>query len=1005
MKLIHCLLAGMLALVLGGLAVAGSPVGAANTATESLFDHDDDVGTPGVRRFAGINRYVTSVALAEAFFENASVGEFAHTLIVASGESVVDASTAAGLAAVEEAPVVFTSPGRMSRRLRDFIDERFVSEVIIVGGVDAVSESVAVELAGLPTVSSVRRLAGADRYETSVVVAQEMGEVGDYCDTSLVTAVLANADSALADVIAIGPLAYAASLPVLLTSADEMSAGVADYLADAGIEQVLVMGATTAVSEAVEDELSASGISTRRVSGENQFETAVAVIGELGECSSVELSSSSVALVNAEFAADGVAAGPVLGAGLSGSSAVTPVLLVSSGDVLPSATQEYLRSTPIRESSDGAYIDFDITVIGGTEAVSAELMQAAIAAATTSAPLYVRAVEYFGVNEGLSFGENRIAIYFSDRVNIEWRANGATWATSSLNPKHYLLNNLPLLSTDVLDERVQGDSGETNYTIIGLILTAPDVLNEGDVLTVLGDRISSSNGDNRRVAEYTYVHSTEYSLDKVRPRVTIEAPAGAHKFRLKIADENPGLTDPSLTNMTINGAPLLAAAEVEDNSTRYNFVICLFGDGDPTDTDDTTSPDSCSTTVPTGGSLLAEGDVVRLAAGTFVDRNNNSSRTRTERVAAASGVPKLIRAAVSDAEVYDRFEAYGSLEKIRTFASSNANYWWYYYIPNPDWVRLPGGPHPTDDPNNPACTSQIVNRLIVTANREIPDNVLQNEWEDADLAGARANKYQFVWKQVNDPETAQNDAPNVKIAISKSRELVIIEFDEDSKVLDVVKAMRANRDFTSAFFLTSDAETDPDNPLTNLPLDGILERTVQVPLHCEFGEPGRGPGYGESGIVTRNRFGATIFDIKSYYRGQSSVEVTLTFNQPVKSFDFVGLIDANAPGGYLGEFDAASLAFFRGSTECPVNKNFPNGYLGQLGHSTFNAERRWWEEPESTLSDLTRTYTFLLGSDCFDLPEAGDEITIPTGFATGYNDETSEATTRPLRRAPPVRRK
>ena len=1003
MALTRRLLAGMLALVLGGLVVAGSPVGAANTASEGLFDHDDDVGTPEVRRFAGINRYVTSVALAEAFFENASVGELTDTLIVASGESVVDASTASGLAAVAEAAVVFTSPGGTSRRLRDFIDDRFVSEVIIVGGVDVVSESVAVELAGLPTVSSVRRLAGADRYETAVLVAREMGVVGDYCDTSLVTAVLANADSALADVISVGPLAYAAFMPVLLTGADELPAGVAGYLADAGIEQVLVVGTTTSVSEAVVDELAASAIGVRRISGENQFETAVAVAKEIDACVGVELSSSSVALVNAEFAADGVAAGPVLGAGLGGDSAVTPVLLVSSSDVLPAATQEYLRSTPIRESSDGTYIDLAVTAIGGTEAVSVELMQAAIDAATTSAPLYVRTVEYFGVNDGSSFDENRVVVDFSDSVNIESSSTSADWATSALNPKHYLINNLPLLPTDIVRNEAQGSLGEVNGSIIGLILTAPDVLNEGDVITVLGGGISSSNGDNRRAKEYTYVHNTEYQSDKVRPRVTIEAPVGWHEFRLLVAEENMvrgAIGNFRLTHLTLNSQPLPAMAEVEDGSTGNSIVICLFGDGDPTDNDGIA--DSCSTTVPVGESLLAEGDVVRLAADAIVDRNNNSSRTTTVRVAAASGVPKLIRAAVSDVEVYRRLLASYDVEQVRTFTGSSAAYWWLYFLPTPNFVWLSNQRSPWEA-RNPACDlSQFTTRFLITGRREIPDNVHWSEWEDAEIAGAKANQYQVVWKQVNDPETAQNDAPNVKITVSKSRELLVIEFDEDSKVLDVVQAMKASRDFLDTFVIVSDAESDPDNPLTNLPLDGTLERTSKVPEYCEWGEPGLGPGYGESGIVAAGDFGATIFDIKGFYRGQSSVNVTLTFNQPVKSFDFIGLIDANAPGGYLGEFDAASLAFFQGSTECPADENFPNGYLGQLGHNTFNAERRWWEDP--TISDLTRTYTFELGSDCFDLPEPGDAITIPAGFATGYNDETSEATTRPLRRTTRLRR-
>ena len=1011
MKLVRRLLAGMMALVMCMAVLASSPVGAANSAAEGLFDHDDNALTPEQRRFAGPDRYLTSLALAEAFLENTGGSGSAGALIVAAGESVVDAAAAAGLAAVKGAPVVYTRPGRTSRQLRDFIVDQSVSELIIVGGVDAVSQRVADELVELATVRSVKRLAGSDRYETSVLVAQEMGDVGDYCEMPLRTAVLVNADSSLADVISVGPLAFATSLPVLLTSATELSTGVAGYLADAGIEQLLVVGGTAAVSDAV---VRATGVgSVLRISGEDKFATAVAIAREIEGCAGVELSSLSVALVNAEFAADGVAAGPALGAGLAGDSAVTPVLLVSSGGALSAATQEYLRSTPIRRSADNTYANLAVTAIGGTEAVSAEVMQTAIATAITSAPLYVTALEQRLSN----VAANSWRITFSDAINLEASSTSANWATSALNPASYLVNGEPLASIERLN--VASYDGLTN-SAVNLILVAALKLEAGDEITILGGKISGAADDNRRVAEHTYVHSTAYKSDDVRPRIAIDAPVGWHEFRLQITEENPSLTalsDFKLTSLTLNDAPLPATAAVEDGSTADNIVICLFGVD--TNAEDATLADTCTTTVPTGGALLAKDDIITLAAGAFVDRNNNSSRTTTVRVADASGAPRLVGASVTEIEEYRNDYAF--------------TLWWNALYANPAFVDPGEGmrrsAYPYHDDNH-ACDRtpgtrvtrlRIAPRSRVKVGLESTSRLPYVEREFTEFAGVFGNDWKLAWKQVNDLETAQNTVPNVNIIVSRPRMLMTIEFDEDSKVLDVVKAIRTNSEADEIFFVVSDAVNEPDNAFVNLPLDGILTSTTSNPFACENGRPGVGGLFrnaqgeeefarpfadSDTGLIT---IGSAVYIPMSFYRGQSFVEVTLTFNQSMKSFDFVGLIDANAPiepgapdtadtpGGYLGEISGNSLIYFRDNPKCPASANFPTGYLDTSGsQAPFNRERRWWEA--AAISDLTRTYTFRLHSDCIGLPVAGDTIKLPTGFATAYNDETSVAAEVRLRK-------
>ncbi len=541
------------AVVLGAsvLVVAGSPVGAANTASEVLSDHDDDAATPVVREFAGVNRYATSVVLAEAFVNSVGSGGFADSVIVASGVSVVDAAAAAGLAASKSAPVVLTTPNRLSRAVENFIVDEFISEVFIVGGLEAVSQSVEDALADLATVRSVTRLSGPDRYATSVALAEEMGTPGVYCDSGEVTAILVNVDDSFADVIAVGPLAYALELPVLLTRANALPDVVSGYLVDAEVERVVIVGGETAVSAEVVSQLTDVGVTNvARISGANRYSTALAILEALEDCATITVSSSPAALINGDSAADGVAAGPLLGSGLSGDG-VTPVLLVQS-DQLPAETRDYLASVPLRNRAS-ELTDQEIVAIGGTAVVSQAVMQAAINAAITSEPL--TATIKLILVDGIA--GSRAVITFSALVD----------AATATNPNNYRIAGIRPLFTDRL--RVENSDG-TGTSTVRLDLRPGESFTEGTEITILDGTIKGRGTDNRYVEGVTYTVPTASSVrDNVRPRVQITAAEGAHELRVQVIEQNPaGLTsDLDFSKVRLNGEPLPWYTETQDKVT------------------------------------------------------------------------------------------------------------------------------------------------------------------------------------------------------------------------------------------------------------------------------------------------------------------------------------------------------------------------------------------------------------------------------------------------------
>jgi hypothetical protein len=180
------------------------------------------------------------------------------------------------------------------------------STVYIVGGTDAISSDVATQLgqiqigtfsSGAPQYLQVIRIAGTTAEETAADVAQYPATCRNgssisstFCDSlvatpgaygmynsgasesssgptsSVPTAILADADE-FQDALAASPLAYNLTLPVLLTSAGALDPNAQAAITNMGIKQVIVVGGSAAVSDAVVSTLEGMGVSVLRIAG------------------------------------------------------------------------------------------------------------------------------------------------------------------------------------------------------------------------------------------------------------------------------------------------------------------------------------------------------------------------------------------------------------------------------------------------------------------------------------------------------------------------------------------------------------------------------------------------------------------------------------------------------------------------------------------------------------------------------------------------------------------
>ena len=298
----------------------------------------------GSARLSGGSRLETATRVSrDAFPSDGSAG----AVLLARSDAFADALAAASLAFLEDAPVLLTDSAEVSAGVLEEITRALggAGTVYLLGGEVAIAPSVAEALAAAG--HDVHRIAGDDRIDTAVQIAQFLIDAGVEVDQ----VVLASA-AGFADALAGAAFAAEGGAPVLLTAADALDPRVAALLQQLGDVEVLVAGGELAVSDVVVGQVAAMGLEVQRLSGPDRFATSAAVAEAL-----FDDAHTVVVATGANF--------PDALAGAAHAGRLhAPVLLV--GDVLPPAVAEYLRAR-------AGQIDV-VYILGGGNAVSQDVM-------------------------------------------------------------------------------------------------------------------------------------------------------------------------------------------------------------------------------------------------------------------------------------------------------------------------------------------------------------------------------------------------------------------------------------------------------------------------------------------------------------------------------------------------------------------------------------------------------------------------------------------------------
>lgn len=194
---------------------------------------EKSLGDLKVERLGGQTRYETNIAILKA------AGVDKEDLLVCTGEGFADSLSASAVGK----PILLVAGSGVDDTQKKYLGSLKIKDIYLIGGTGVVSDKIGTQLKKYDQDDKCERVAGQNRYLTSVAVAKEFFPKGS---DSTVLAYAMNFPDGLAG----GPLALSIKAPLILTDNSGYSDAVA-YAKSAGIKKAVVLGGPTLISDSV----------------------------------------------------------------------------------------------------------------------------------------------------------------------------------------------------------------------------------------------------------------------------------------------------------------------------------------------------------------------------------------------------------------------------------------------------------------------------------------------------------------------------------------------------------------------------------------------------------------------------------------------------------------------------------------------------------------------------------------------------------------------------------
>lgn len=240
----------------------------ADFASACTFSTGED--SPLIQRADGNGRIGTALGVSQCVFDATD------TVVISRADVYADSLSGAPLANVRQAPVLLTPTDDLTDEVATEIARLGARNVVLLGGVEALDESVEAEARQLGY--NVERFGGANRFHTAAIISEQLG--GTATTAFITEGGAATPDRGWPDAVSAAPYAAFSQQPILLATAVSLPEETKQALDRMAITEAIVVGGPAAIGDAVFTELQTRGNGPRRLAGSNRYETSVAVYRE-----------------------------------------------------------------------------------------------------------------------------------------------------------------------------------------------------------------------------------------------------------------------------------------------------------------------------------------------------------------------------------------------------------------------------------------------------------------------------------------------------------------------------------------------------------------------------------------------------------------------------------------------------------------------------------------------------------------------------------------------------
>lgn len=282
-------------------------------------------------RLAGADRYATAASIA---MEGWTQSDY---VILVSGENYPDALVAASLAQQYGAPILLSQQKYLPEVTKKALSNLNVKNAILVGGSGVLADQIPGQLSKMGIKTS--RLAGQNRYETSIAVAKQFSNVSEV--------VIATGED-FADALSIAAIAAYKNMPIILVPKNNINSNTEAFIKNNRIAKTYVVGNSAIISDNVVQKFS----NPERITGATKYDRNVNIINRFKS----DIDGDMVFIATGNDFADALA-----GAAYAAKTN-SPIVLASNN--LNTVTKNYLRSNLSNK---------EICILGGEGAVSGSI--------------------------------------------------------------------------------------------------------------------------------------------------------------------------------------------------------------------------------------------------------------------------------------------------------------------------------------------------------------------------------------------------------------------------------------------------------------------------------------------------------------------------------------------------------------------------------------------------------------------------------------------------------